>query len=71
MLENIDTYKNEIVLGPIFQSTYREIQGNGRTEERPRYLKELIEEHLRWKLKFSERELEKLEIMSIKPLPGT
>lgn len=63
-----NTYRYEVILGPFLQETWRRAQGDMSLRDRPRYIPAMVYDHIRDKLGFTEREADKLDLISAKPL---
>ena len=63
-----NTYRYEVILGPFLQENWRRAQGDMGLRDRPRYIPAMVYDHIRDKLGFTEREADKLDLISAKPL---
>ena len=69
MKKNISILKREVLLGPFTQGIWEEWDNKyGGMENRPKYLVKMVEDHMAWRLNFSEIEKSKVNIVSVKPL---
>ena len=67
--KNVNILKRETLVGPFLQSHWQEWDSKyGGMEHRPQYLLDMITEHLKWKNNFTDIELTKVKIISIKPM---